>query len=103
MCNIVDIFCNEYDMCVYSRFPFVEGNLLFYTVLFQEFIVRLFRMDLTTLFNACMLFRAAKVYSLPNLSNMIQRGRVIFTMVLNFLFEPFENFRVNTGWTTVNK
>ncbi|KAK3083762.1 hypothetical protein FSP39_002782 [Pinctada imbricata] len=55
-------------------FPFVEGNLLFYTVLYQEFIVRLFRMDLTTLFNACMLFRVAKVFSLPNLSNMIQRA-----------------------------
>lgn len=55
-------------------FPFVEDNLLFYTVLYQEFTQRVFRMDLTTQFNACMLYRANKVYSLPNLSNMIFRA-----------------------------
>ncbi|XP_048752560.2 sphingomyelin phosphodiesterase 4-like isoform X2 [Ostrea edulis] len=55
-------------------FSFVEDNLLFYTVLHQEFTQRVFRMDLTTQFNACMLFRANKVYSLPNLSNMIFRA-----------------------------
>ncbi|XP_061189717.1 sphingomyelin phosphodiesterase 4-like isoform X1 [Saccostrea echinata] len=55
-------------------FPFVEDNLLFYTVLYQEFTQRVFRMDLTTQFNACMLYRANKVYSLPNLSNMVFRA-----------------------------
>jgi len=40
---------------------FVEENLLFYTVFFQEFLSRVFRMDLTTPFNACMLYRMAKV------------------------------------------
>nr|XP_022335736.1 sphingomyelin phosphodiesterase 4-like isoform X2 [Crassostrea virginica] len=55
-------------------FPFVEDNLLFYTVLYQEFTQRVFRMDLTTQFNACMLYRANKVYSLPNLSNMMFRA-----------------------------
>ena len=39
----------------------MEDNLLFYTVLYQEFTQRVFRMDLTTQFNACMLYRANKV------------------------------------------
>ena len=40
----------------------MEDNLLFYTVLYQEFTQRVFRMDLTTQFNACMLYRANKVH-----------------------------------------
>ncbi|KAJ8311969.1 hypothetical protein KUTeg_009342 [Tegillarca granosa] len=62
-------------------FYFIEDNLLFYTVLFREFIVRVFRMDLASLKNAGMLFRVAKVciiieyvLSLPNLPNMLQRA-----------------------------
>nr|KAG5713214.1 hypothetical protein BaRGS_007741 [Batillaria attramentaria] len=43
---------------------FIEDNLLFYTVLFQEFVPRVYRMDLTSPQSAYMLFR---VYSLPNL------------------------------------
>ncbi|XP_033748728.1 sphingomyelin phosphodiesterase 4-like isoform X2 [Pecten maximus] len=52
--------------------PFVEDNLLFYTVLFQEFLCRVFRMDLTAPINGVMLYRVAKVFSLQNLSTLIR-------------------------------
>ncbi|XP_021346296.1 sphingomyelin phosphodiesterase 4-like isoform X2 [Mizuhopecten yessoensis] len=52
--------------------PFVEDNLLFYTVLFQEFLCRVFRMDLTAPINGLMLYRVAKVFSLQNLSALIR-------------------------------
>ncbi|KAK7506108.1 hypothetical protein BaRGS_00002830 [Batillaria attramentaria] len=54
---------------------FIEDNLLFYTVLFQEFVPRVYRMDLTSPQSAYMLFR---VYSLPNLGvQMILRGEFL--------------------------
>ncbi|XP_069135222.1 sphingomyelin phosphodiesterase 4-like isoform X1 [Argopecten irradians] len=51
---------------------FVEDNLLFYTVLFQEFLCRVFRMDLTSPINGLMLYRVAKVFSIQNLSALIR-------------------------------
>lgn len=43
------------------RCPFIEDNLLFYTVLFQELLPRLHRMDFTSPQSAYMLFRVTKV------------------------------------------
>ncbi|KAM8961710.1 sphingomyelin phosphodiesterase 4 isoform 2-T2 [Pelodytes ibericus] len=54
--------------------PFVQDNLLIYTKLFLRFLNRALRTDLVTPKNALMVFRAAKVFSQPNLPEMIQRG-----------------------------
>ena len=50
-------------------------NLLFYTVLLQDVLPRLFRVDLAMPKNAYMLFRLSKVLNLPCLSNMIKDGK----------------------------
>ncbi|XP_041347976.1 sphingomyelin phosphodiesterase 4-like [Gigantopelta aegis] len=50
---------------------FIEDNLLFYTVLFQRFLPRVYRFDLTSYQSANMLFRVTKVLSLPNLAGLI--------------------------------
>ncbi|XP_069817272.1 sphingomyelin phosphodiesterase 4 isoform X3 [Dendropsophus ebraccatus] len=54
--------------------PFVQENLLMYTKLFLRFLNRASRSDLCSPKNALMLFRAAKVFSQPNLPEMIQKG-----------------------------
>ena len=59
-------------MCFRSQF--VADNLLFYTILFQEFLPRVFRMDLCAAKNAYMLFRVSKVLNLTYLRNMIEEG-----------------------------
>ena len=46
-------------------------NLLFYSVLCQQFLHRAFRTDVSSAKNAYMLFRVAKVFSLPNLREML--------------------------------
>ncbi|XP_063769104.1 sphingomyelin phosphodiesterase 4 isoform X2 [Pseudophryne corroboree] len=53
---------------------FVQENLLIYTKLFLRFLNRAIRSDLVSPKNALMLFRAAKVFSQPNLPEMIQKG-----------------------------
>ncbi|XP_025090593.1 sphingomyelin phosphodiesterase 4-like isoform X2 [Pomacea canaliculata] len=53
---------------------FIEDNLLFYTVLFQEFLPRVYRMDLTSPQSAYMLFRVTKVFSTPNLASLILKA-----------------------------
>ncbi|KAF6722524.1 Sphingomyelin phosphodiesterase 4 [Oryzias melastigma] len=58
--------------------PFVQENLLMYTRLFQGFLNRAVRMDLVNAKNALMVFRVAKVFSQPNLSEMIQRVEQLF-------------------------
>ena len=50
-------------------------NLLFYTVLLQDVLPRLFRVDLAMPKNAYMLFRLSKVLNLPRLSDMIRDGK----------------------------
>lgn len=72
-----------------SRFPFVGDHLLFFTVLFQEFLPRVFRMDLCATKNAFMLFRVSKVFNLPNLSDMIKDGKSQYGFA-NY-FEATEN------------
>ena len=57
------------------RFPFIGDNLLFYTVLLQEFLPRVFRMDLSAPKNAYMLFRVSKVFNLSNLASLIRDGK----------------------------
>ncbi|XP_071093679.1 sphingomyelin phosphodiesterase 4-like isoform X2 [Haliotis cracherodii] len=53
---------------------FIEDNLLFYTVMFQHFLPRVFRLDLSSPQCAYMLYRVTKVLCLPNLAEMIFRG-----------------------------
>ncbi|XP_022096197.1 sphingomyelin phosphodiesterase 4-like isoform X2 [Acanthaster planci] len=53
---------------------FVSCNLLFYTVLFQEFLPRAFRQDLTGPKNAIVLFRVAKVFAQSNLAHILEEA-----------------------------
>ncbi|KAK6191734.1 hypothetical protein SNE40_003341 [Patella caerulea] len=55
-------------------YPFIEDNLLFYSVLFQEFLPRVYRIDLTSYSNTLMLYRVTKVFSKANLSVLIERA-----------------------------
>uniref|UniRef100_A0A672G4H7 Sphingomyelin phosphodiesterase 4-like n=1 Tax=Salarias fasciatus TaxID=181472 RepID=A0A672G4H7_SALFA len=55
-----------------------SGNLLLYTKLFQVFLNRAVRTDLVNAKNALMVFRVAKVFSQPNLAEMIQKGEQLF-------------------------
>ncbi|XP_067442303.1 sphingomyelin phosphodiesterase 4 isoform X2 [Thunnus thynnus] len=57
---------------------FVQENLLVYTKLFQVFLNRAIRTDLVNAKNALMVFRVAKVFAQPNLSEMIQKGEQLF-------------------------
>ncbi|XP_026855153.2 sphingomyelin phosphodiesterase 4 isoform X1 [Electrophorus electricus] len=57
---------------------FVQENLLMYTKLFQGFLNRAMRTDLVNAKNALMVFRVAKVFAQPNLSEMIQKGEQLF-------------------------
>lgn len=57
---------------------FVHENLLMYTKLFQVFLNRAVRTDLVNAKNALMVFRVAKVFSQPNLAEMIQKGEQLF-------------------------
>ncbi|XP_052074338.1 sphingomyelin phosphodiesterase 4-like isoform X1 [Mytilus californianus] len=55
-------------------FTFIEDNLLFYSVLLQEFFNRVKRMDLMNLANSHMLYRVAKVFRLENLDSMLRQA-----------------------------
>lgn len=57
-----------------SRAPFIQENLLMYTKLFVSFLNRALRTDLVSPKNALMVFRVAKVFAQPNLTEMIQKG-----------------------------
>ncbi|KAL7844051.1 hypothetical protein SRHO_G00225900 [Serrasalmus rhombeus] len=57
---------------------FVQENLLMYTKLFQGFLSRAMRTDLVNAKNALMVFRVAKVFAQPNLSEMIHKGEQLF-------------------------
>ncbi|MBN3296108.1 NSMA3 phosphodiesterase, partial [Amia calva] len=57
---------------------FLQENLLMYTRLFQGFLNRAVRTDLVNAKNALMVFRVAKVFAQPNLSEMIQKGEQLF-------------------------
>ncbi|XP_070204536.1 sphingomyelin phosphodiesterase 4-like isoform X2 [Littorina saxatilis] len=53
---------------------FIEDNLLFYTVLFQELLPRLHRMDFSSPQSAYMLYRLTKVYSSPHLAELVSNA-----------------------------
>ncbi|XP_072911691.1 sphingomyelin phosphodiesterase 4 isoform X3 [Hemitrygon akajei] len=53
---------------------FVQDNLLMFTKLFQSFLNRALRTDLVSPKNALMVYRVAKVYSQPNLADMIKEA-----------------------------
>ncbi|XP_063065881.1 sphingomyelin phosphodiesterase 4 isoform X2 [Engraulis encrasicolus] len=57
---------------------FVQENLLMYSKLFQGFLNRAVRTDLVNPKNAQMVFRVAKVFSQPNLAEMIQKAEQLF-------------------------
>ncbi|XP_077149710.1 sphingomyelin phosphodiesterase 4 isoform X2 [Ranitomeya variabilis] len=66
---------NEQNRAVLEKWaPFVQENLLMYTKLFLRYLNRAIRSDLVSPKNALMLFRVAKVFSQPNLTEMIQKG-----------------------------
>lgn len=54
--------------------PFIAENLLAYTLVFQELIIRFCRIDLATPKNALMLFRVTKVFAQPNLNLLIKEA-----------------------------
>lgn len=58
--------------------PFIQENLLMYTKLFVSFLNRALRTDLVSPKNALMVFRVAKVFAQPNLTEMIQKGEQLF-------------------------
>ncbi|XP_078082905.1 sphingomyelin phosphodiesterase 4 isoform X1 [Mustelus asterias] len=58
--------------------PFVQENLLMFTKLFQGFLNRALRTDLVSPKNALMVYRVAKVYSQPNLAEMIKEAERLF-------------------------
>ncbi|XP_048467232.1 sphingomyelin phosphodiesterase 4 isoform X3 [Rhincodon typus] len=58
--------------------PFVQDNLLMFTKLFQGFLNRALRTDLVSPKNALMVYRVAKVYSQPNLAEMIKEAERLF-------------------------
>lgn len=51
---------------------FIEDNLLFYSVLLQEFLDRVKRIDLMNVANSLMLYRVAKVFRLQNLESILR-------------------------------
>ncbi|XP_069789876.1 sphingomyelin phosphodiesterase 4 isoform X2 [Narcine bancroftii] len=53
---------------------FMQDNLLMFTRLFQSFLNRALRSDLVSPKNALMVYRVAKVYSQPNLADMIKEA-----------------------------
>ncbi|XP_053375366.1 sphingomyelin phosphodiesterase 4-like isoform X2 [Mercenaria mercenaria] len=55
-------------------FPFIRDNFLFYTALFQEFLQRAKRMHLTSITNAYIVFRVAKVLNLTNLPQLLREA-----------------------------
>ncbi|XP_052596015.1 sphingomyelin phosphodiesterase 4 isoform X1 [Peromyscus californicus insignis] len=65
--------------CVSEKWaPFIQENLLMYTKLFVSFLNRALRTDLVSPKNALMVFRVAKVFAQPNLTEMIQKGEQLF-------------------------
>lgn len=59
---------------VQLRKKFISENIPIYTVLFQEFIPRALRQDLSNAKNALMVFRVAKVFAQPHLMDLLTEG-----------------------------
>ncbi|GAB1300069.1 Sphingomyelin phosphodiesterase 4 [Apodemus speciosus] len=65
--------------CVAEKWaPFIQENLLMYTKLFVSFLNRALRTDLVSPKNALMVFRVAKVFAQPGLTEMLQKGEQLF-------------------------
>lgn len=58
----------------FRRKDFVFNNLAIYSVLFQKYILRSLRSDLTCTKEAHLLMRVAKVMNQPGLMNIIDEG-----------------------------
>ena len=95
----IDRDIHIYFFLVVFRQNFITDNLLFYTVLFQEFLPRVFRMDLSSAKNAYMMFRVTKVFGLPNLAELIHNGKFLqslsFTLTLPMLRLLSSNNNIN--------
>ncbi|GAB6026515.1 sphingomyelin phosphodiesterase 4, neutral membrane (neutral sphingomyelinase-3) [Chamberlinius hualienensis] len=80
----VSLSTEEKDRVVLSHWqPFVEENVMFYSIFFQKMIQRLLRVDLTSFKNASMLQRLCKVFSQPNLCQLI---RVAESLLIESMF-----------------
>uniref|UniRef100_A0A8C1FEI4 Sphingomyelin phosphodiesterase 4 n=1 Tax=Cyprinus carpio carpio TaxID=630221 RepID=A0A8C1FEI4_CYPCA len=75
-CTLISVLTSW--VFVIYRASFVQENLLMYTKLFQGFLNRAMRTDLVNAKNALMVFRVAKVFVQPNLSEMIQKAEQLF-------------------------
>ncbi|KAJ8043279.1 Sphingomyelin phosphodiesterase 4 [Holothuria leucospilota] len=53
---------------------FISENVPMFTVLFQEFVPRVLRQDLSNAKNALMVFRVAKVFGQPHLADLLQEA-----------------------------
>ena len=59
-------------------YHFISNNLQFYTQLFYESINRFVRMDISKQANSLLLYRVAKIFSQPNLFEMIEEAKAAF-------------------------
>ena len=55
---------------------FIQENILFYTTIYKEILIRFVNLDLLSLKNANMLFRITKVYCQLNLSDLIREAEL---------------------------
>lgn len=86
-------------LALVSRAPFIQENLLMYTKLFVSFLNRALRTDLGSPKNALMVFRVAKVFAQPNLTEMIQKGESSALGQLGpKLVKGAAGLKLRTGW-----
>lgn len=60
------------DMDLSPWRPFILENMLFYSTLFQMFLLRALRFDMTSLHDVQLVYRVAKVFSQASLSELLQ-------------------------------
>nr|XP_054748823.1 sphingomyelin phosphodiesterase 4-like isoform X1 [Lytechinus pictus] len=73
-----------------ERWPrFVQENLPFYTVLFQELLPRIFHQDLSIPNNALMVYRMAKVFGQPHLSSVMKNAEENLIDLLSHPSQPY--------------
>eukprot|EP00057_Strongylocentrotus_purpuratus_P031282 XP_784153.4 PREDICTED: sphingomyelin phosphodiesterase 4 isoform X1 [Strongylocentrotus purpuratus] len=78
-----------------DRWPrFVQENLPFYTVLFQELLPRIFHQDLSIPNNALMVYRMAKVFGQPHLSNVMKEAE---EHLIDLLYHPSQPYGAGGG------
>ncbi|KAL4223981.1 sphingomyelin phosphodiesterase 4 [Mactra antiquata] len=66
------LYTKDADRVPDMWFPFIRDNILFYSALFQDFLQRTRKMYLTSIHNAYIVFRVAKVLNLTNLPQLLR-------------------------------